>query len=79
MAAVWLVFAAQEFRFLPNPVDVGFVGTGSALGGVALGFLAYSRVATPDEIAAEAAMGAMAFGIVACIIWLAGLAGLRFE
>jgi hypothetical protein len=68
-----------EFTFLPDPVDIGFVGTGSALGAVALGLMGWVRAREPAEIAEDAALGALALGIVAFLVWFLGLVGLQFQ
>jgi uncharacterized BrkB/YihY/UPF0761 family membrane protein len=71
--------AAIEFRFLPNPVDVGFVGTGSALGAVVVGLIAWLRGEDLQGIAEQGAVGGLVGGIVACVVWLGGLSGVEFR
>jgi hypothetical protein len=68
---------AVEFTFLPDPVDMGFVGTGSAVGGVVGGLLAYVSGFTLEETATQAGNGALAIGTVACVIWVMGMFGLQ--
>lgn len=69
-----------DFRLLPNPLDIGFVGSGSALGAVLAGLFEYFfRGSTLPHTAQRSALGGLAFGTVAFIIWAAGLIGLQFE
>jgi hypothetical protein len=74
---VWAVPTAVEFTFLPDPVDVGFIGSGSAVGGVAGGLFAYARGYLPEEIAGEAAITAVIAGAWAGVVWLLGLSGVE--
>ena len=53
---MWALPLAVNFVLLPNQVDVGFVGSGSAVG----------------AIVAQGALIAIGFGAVAAIVWLIG-------
>jgi hypothetical protein len=68
-----------QFTFLPDPVDMGFVGTGTAVGGVLAGLWAYLRGLPLDEGATQAANGALAIGVAACAVWIMGMMGLELE
>ena len=67
---------AVEFRFLPDPVDIGLIGEGSAVGGVVDGLWAYFLGYSLEQIATHAAGAAIAFGVLAAAVWLTGLSGL---
>jgi hypothetical protein len=67
------------FTFLPDPVDIGFVGTGSALGAVLAGFASWVYGDQVEDVAQTAANGALALGTIALVTWLSGLAGVRFD
>jgi hypothetical protein len=67
-----------EFVFLPEPVDIGFIGSGSAVGAVVIGVVSWARYRPVPMIAQDAAFGAIGFGIVALIVWIFGLAGVPF-
>jgi hypothetical protein len=73
-----LTLAAAEFTLLPDPVDVGFVGTGSAVGGVAGGMLAYAHGYAADEIVSAAALAAVIGGASFALWWLLGLTGVEW-
>ena len=73
-----------EFTFLPDPVDIGFIGTGSALGAVVVGLTEWTREWTAGyvslaQISERAAVGGLLVGMVACIVWVAGLSGVEFR
>jgi hypothetical protein len=67
---------AVEYTFLPDPVDVGFLGTGSAVGGVIGGLWAYFFGYSLEDVAKDAALASMAAGGAAAGLWLLGLIGL---
>ncbi|MEA2408061.1 MAG: hypothetical protein QOE69_2180 [Thermoleophilaceae bacterium] len=68
---------AVQFTFLPDPVDMGFVGTGSAVGAVLAGLVAYVSGLTLEETATQAGNGAVAVGTAAMAIWVLGMLGLQ--
>jgi hypothetical protein len=68
---------AVEFTFLPDPVDLGFIGTGSAVGGVMGGLWAFFLGYPLDQISTHAAGAAVALGACAAVLWLLGLSGLE--
>lgn len=71
-----MVSAEFDFTVLPNPVDIGFVGTGSALGAVLVGLFEYFvRVSPLEQTAQRSALGGLAFGAVALCVWASGLMG----
>jgi hypothetical protein len=74
MCSVWM---AVEFTFLPDPVDIGFIGIGSSVGAVFGGAWAFFLGYSLDEIATHAAGAAVALGACAGVLWLLGLGGLE--
>ena len=66
---------AVEFTFLPDRVEVGFVGTGTAIGGVLGGLWAYLLGYSLEQIANQAAIVAVVVGTIAGLFWLLGLSG----
>jgi hypothetical protein len=72
-----MIRLAVEFTFLPNPVDIGFVGTGSAVGGVVGGLLAFMSGLDLEETATQAGNAAVAVGTFALTIWAMGMLGLE--
>ena len=68
---------AVEFTFLPDPLDIGFIGTGSSVGGVVGGLWAYFLGYSLDQIVIQAAGAAVALGTCAGVLWLLGLSGLE--
>jgi hypothetical protein len=68
---------AVEFTFLPDPVDIGFVGTGSAVGGVIGGLLAFMSGLSLEETATQAGNAAVGVGTFALAIWAMGMFGLE--
>lgn len=68
---------AVEFTFLPNRVDIGFVGTGSALGGVIGGLLAFMGGLNLEETATQAGNAAVGVGTFALVVWALGMFGLE--
>lgn len=68
---------AAAFTVLPDSVDVGFVGSGSAMGAVAGGLWAYFLGYPLDAIVAQGAIGALMLGAGAGLFWLVGLSGLE--
>ena len=78
---MWMLVAV-EFTFLPDPVDIGFIGTGSALGAVVSGLTEWTRgsgTASLVQISERAALGGLMGGMVACIVWLGGISGVEFR
>jgi hypothetical protein len=73
-----LLPAAVKFTFLPDTVDIGFVGTGSAVGALLVTLIAWVLLYDPPEIAEKAAIGGLGGGIVAFTIWITGLLGLQW-
>lgn len=74
-----MVPLGAKFSFLPETVDIGFVGTGTALGAIVLGLIAWVRVKPASAILQDAGLGGLVGGIVALIIWLAGISGVEFN
>jgi hypothetical protein len=66
---------ATSYQLVPNEIDASFVGAVSAVGAVAGGFWAYLLGYSLDDIAAQGAFGALAFGFAATAIWMLGLLG----
>ena len=71
------LFAAVEFKFLPNPVDIGFVGTASAVGGVLVGLIRFYAQDRLPQITERAGAGALIGGFVGLCVWFAGFMGLE--
>ena len=69
---------AVRFTFLPESVDIGFVGTGSAVGALLVTLIAWWRGFDYVEIAEKAGVGGLGGGVVACGIWATGLLGVEW-
>jgi hypothetical protein len=74
----WLPIAVS-FTVLPDPIDVGIVGSGSAVGGVIAGLLGYFRGGGWEDVAGAATKGALLLGTLALIGWLCALAAVSFR
>jgi hypothetical protein len=69
---VWAIPLAVDFFLVPHHVDVGFVGSGSAIGAVLGGLFAFFLGYPLEQIVAQGALIAIGFGALAAIVWLIG-------
>jgi hypothetical protein len=73
---VWVLPPAVDFTLLPQPVDAGIVGSGSAIGAVIGGTWSFLLGYSLDDMVAHGALFALALG-AAGLYWLLGLSALE--